>query len=122
MAHKADAEENQVAYLDGSFQLEEDGLGDEYFAGLGAEVANLCLEQLDLLARSAAPHLQEAINYRVEIDFVLVRHCRGSSPAKKMAHTDDGVSVMTDRSQQSERATERGAHVGSGVGDTLLGD
>jgi hypothetical protein len=76
-----------LPYLDGSLQLEEDGLGDEYFTSFGAEVTNLGLEQLNLFAGSAAPHLQEAINYRVEIDFVLVRHCRSSSPAKKMART-----------------------------------
>jgi len=62
--------------LDGSFKLEQDGLGDEDFAGLGAEIPDFGLQKLDLLARSAAPHLEEAIDYRVEIDVVLVRHCK----------------------------------------------
>lgn len=62
-------------YLDGRLKLEQDGLGDEDLAGLGAEIADLGLEKLDLLAGTAAPHLQKAIDYRIEIDLVLVRHC-----------------------------------------------
>lgn len=67
------------SYLDGSFKLKKDGLRNEDLASLGAKIANLGLEQLDLLARSAAPHFQEAIDYRVKVDFVLVRHCKYSS-------------------------------------------
>lgn len=62
-------------YLDGSLQLEENRLRDEDLASLGTEVTDLGLEKLYLLARPAAPHFQKAVNYRVEIDFVLVRHC-----------------------------------------------
>jgi len=51
-------------------------LRDEDLTGLGAEVTDLGFEQLNLLARAAAPHLQEAIDYRVEVDVVLVRHCK----------------------------------------------
>lgn len=70
---------NITADLDGSFKLKKDGLRNEDLASLGAKIANLGLEQLDLLARSAAPHFQEAIDYRVKVDFVLVRHCKYSS-------------------------------------------
>lgn len=52
-----------ASYLDRSLQLEQDGLGDEDFAGLGAEVADLGLKKLDLLAGAAAPHLQQAVDY-----------------------------------------------------------
>ena len=65
-----------LSHLDRSFELEQDGLRDEDLAGLGAEITDLGLEQLDLLAWAAAPHLQEAVDYRVEIDVVLVRHCK----------------------------------------------
>ena len=64
------------SYLDRSLELEQDGLRDEDLASLSAEIANLCLQKLDLLARAAAPHLEETIDYRVEIDFMLVRHCK----------------------------------------------
>jgi len=63
------------SYLDRRLKLEQDGLGDEDLAGLGAEIADFGLEKLDLLAGTAAPHLQEAIDYRIEINLVLVRHC-----------------------------------------------
>jgi hypothetical protein len=69
-------EVKEASHLDRGFELEQDGLGDEDLAGLGAEEANLGLEKLDLLAWAAAPHLQEAVDYRVEINFVLVRHCK----------------------------------------------
>ncbi len=65
-----------MSHLDGGLELEQDGLGDEDLASLGAEEANLGLEKLDLLAWAAAPHLQEAVDYGVEVNFVLVRHCR----------------------------------------------
>lgn len=45
-------------YLDRSFKLEEDGLRDEDLTSLGAEVADLGLKQLDLLAGTAAAHLE----------------------------------------------------------------
>jgi len=64
-----------MSHLDGSFELEQDGLRDEDLTSLGAQEADLGLEKLDLLAWAAAPHLQEAVDYGVEINFVLVRHC-----------------------------------------------
>lgn len=94
------------SYLDGSFKLKKDGLRNEDLASLGAKIANLGLEQLDLLARSAAPHFQEAIDYRVKVDFVLVRHCKYSSiltslrlwrTQKKKKKTE--LLVVTGRSQ-----------------------
>jgi ribosomal protein L29 len=51
-----------MAHLDGSFQLEENRLRDENLTGLGAEVTNLRLEQLNLLARAATPHLQKPVD------------------------------------------------------------
>ena len=73
-------------YLDGSFKLEKDWLGDENLARLGAKVPDLGFEELHLLARAAAAHLEEAVDYGVEIDFVLVRHFETSPAAKERAH------------------------------------
>jgi len=60
--------------LDGSFKLEEDGLGNENLASSGAEVTDLGLEKLDLLARSATADLEQSVDDGVEIDVLLVRH------------------------------------------------
>lgn len=62
------------AYLDGSLELQEDGLRNENLASLGAEVADLGLEQLHLLAGTASSNLEEPVDYRVKIDLVLVSH------------------------------------------------
>ena len=88
-----------VADLDGRLQLQQDGLGDKDLASLGAQVADLGLEKLDLLARPAAPHLQETVDHRVEVDFMLVCHCRVWFTRQRVARTGFRVSVMTDRSQ-----------------------
>lgn len=48
----------QMTYLDRGLELEEDGLGDEDLAGLGAKITDLGLEKLDLLAWAAASHLE----------------------------------------------------------------
>lgn len=63
-----------ITDLDRSLKLEKDGLRDEDLTGLGAEIPDLGFEELDLLSRPAASHLEEAVDYGVEIDFVLVRH------------------------------------------------
>lgn len=63
-------------HLDGSLQLKQNGLRDENFAGFGAQVSNLGLEQLNLFAGTAASHFEKAIDYRVEIDLMLVSHSR----------------------------------------------
>ena len=52
-------------------KLEQNGLRDEDFAGLGAQVADLGLQQLDLLARPAAPDLEQSVYDGVEVDLVL---------------------------------------------------
>ena len=84
--------ESCSTYLDGSFELEKDGLRDEDLTSLGAEVTNLSFEELDLLSRPASAYLKEAVDYRVEIDFVLVCHFE-SSPAAKRGHTDYGMQL-----------------------------
>ena len=61
-------------YLDGSLKLEEDGLGNENLAGSGAEVADLGLEKLDLLAGSATADFEQSVDDGVEIDVLLIRH------------------------------------------------
>lgn len=65
---------NIAANLDGSLKLKQDGLRDENLTSLGAEVTDLGFEELNLLARATASHLEEPINYRVKIDLVLVCH------------------------------------------------
>lgn len=72
-----------LSHLNRSFKLEQNRLRDEDLTGLRAEVTDLGLEQLDLLAWAAAPHLQEAIDYRVEVDVVLVRHCNALNPPSR---------------------------------------
>jgi hypothetical protein len=96
-----------MSHLNGSLELEQDGLGDEDLAGLGAEIADLGLQQLDLLAWAAAPHLQEAVDYGIEVDVVLVRHCRIPSIllAETMARKQE-MGLGRDR-QIPQAATEK---------------
>lgn len=76
--------------LDWCLELEEDGLRDEDFTGLGAQITDLSLEQLDLLAGPAAPDLEETVYDRVEI-YLVFRHscdllsawCRGVRGARE---------------------------------------
>jgi hypothetical protein len=49
---------NITTDLDRSLKLEEDRLRDEDLTGLGAKVADLGFKELNLLARSAASHLE----------------------------------------------------------------
>lgn len=63
-------------YLDWSLKLQEDGLRDENLTGLGAQIANLRLEELDLLARPASSHLQKSVYDGVQIH-LLFRHGGG---------------------------------------------
>jgi len=65
---------NITADLDRRLELEEDGLGDENLAGLGAKGADLGLEELDLLAGTAAANFKKTVYDGVEIDIVWVRH------------------------------------------------
>lgn len=66
----------QAIYLDGGLQLEQDGLGDKDLASFGTQVSNLGFEQLDLLSWAAATHLEQAVDYGIEVDLVLVSHTR----------------------------------------------
>lgn len=63
-------------YLDGRFQLQEDGLRNEDLPSLGAQITNLRLQKLDLLSRPAAPHFQQSVDDRVQIHFLLSHDCR----------------------------------------------
>lgn len=71
--HAKSSKKSQT-YLDGRFQFEEDGLGDEDLARLGAEESDLRLEELHLLAGATTPDLEQAIDYRIEVDLMLVGH------------------------------------------------
>ncbi len=62
------------AYLDRSFELQQDWLGDEDLASFGAQESYLCLQQLYLLTRPAATNFEESVNNGVEIHIILVRH------------------------------------------------
>ena len=64
------------AYLDRSFELEQDWLRDEDLTALSAKVSDLRLQQLHLLSWSASAHLQQPVYDRVQIDIVRVRHNR----------------------------------------------
>mgnify|MGYP004502128587 CR=1 FL=1 len=61
--------------LDRCLELEENGLRDEDLSRLGAQVADLGLEQLNLLAGPAAPDLEKAVYDRVEIYLVFCHSC-----------------------------------------------
>ena len=50
------------AYLDGSLELQQDGLADEDLTGLGAQEPDFGLQKLHLLAGSAATDLEEAVD------------------------------------------------------------
>ena len=75
--------------LDRRLELEENGLRNEDLASLGAQVADLRLKQLDLLAGPAAPDLKKTVYDRVEI-YLVFRHscdlllgwCRGWERSK----------------------------------------
>lgn len=61
--------------LDGGLKLKEDGLRDEDLTSLGAQITDLSLEQLDLLAGPAAPDLKKTVYDRVEIYLVFRHSC-----------------------------------------------
>lgn len=62
LAERAPLKTNVKTYLYRSFELEQNGLRNEDFTSLGAEIANLRLEELNLLSRPASTHFQESIN------------------------------------------------------------
>lgn len=78
--------ETRNAYLDRSFKLEKNGLRNEDLARLRAEVSDFRLEKLNLLSGTAASDFEETVDYRIEIDLVLVGHRGEFSRAGEMAH------------------------------------
>jgi hypothetical protein len=65
----------ECADLDRRFELEQDGLRDEDFSRLGAQIADLRLQQLHLLAGPAAPDLEEPVYDRVQVYLVFGHSC-----------------------------------------------
>lgn len=61
--------------LYGCLELEEDGLRDEDLSCLGAQIADLSLEQLHLLAGPAASDFEEPVYDRVQIYLVFRHSC-----------------------------------------------
>ena len=49
-------------HLDWSFQFQQYRLGDEYLAGLLAQVTNFGFKKLDLLSRSTPSHFEEPVD------------------------------------------------------------
>ena len=94
-----------AADLDGSLELKKDRLRNKDLASFGAEIANLSLQQLNLLARAATSNLEEPVEYRVEIDFVLNCHLEGLSQRKPTVERKGrrAVEVVTSRSRTRRR-------------------
>jgi hypothetical protein len=69
-----------------------------------------------LLAGSAAAHLEEAVDYRVEIDFVLVRHFETSPAAKERAQSY----VYADSKRVARLNSRRKGNRGASKYDALL--
>jgi hypothetical protein len=61
--------------LYGSLKLKQNGLGDEDLARLGAQVTDLCLQQLHLLAGPAAADFEKPIYDRVQVHLVFRHSC-----------------------------------------------
>jgi hypothetical protein len=57
--------------LDGRLKLEQDGLTDEDLPRLGAQIADLMLMQLDLLAGTASADFQQSFNDVFEVHIVV---------------------------------------------------
>lgn len=66
---------SEDTYLDGRLEFEQYRLRDENLSGLGAQIADLSLQQLDLLPRPAASHLQEPVYDGIQVHLILCRHC-----------------------------------------------
>lgn len=60
--------------LDGGLKLQKDRLRDEDLTSFCAEIADLSLQELNLLSRPASSDLQQTVYYGIEIHIVLVRH------------------------------------------------
>ena len=61
--------------LDRRLELEENGLRNEDLASLGAQVADLRLKQLDLLAGPAAADLKQTVYDGVQVHLVFGHSC-----------------------------------------------
>ncbi len=61
-------------HLDRSLELQKYRLGNEDLTGLGAEIADFSLEELNLLTGPAASDFEQTIDYRIKIDLMLVCH------------------------------------------------
>ena len=103
---RGDGRRAEYTNLDRRLEFEQDGLGDEDLTGLGAEVADFGLEELDLLARSATADLQETIDDRVEVDFVLVRHRDGRADRRARAEGDGSRGGRVSREGAAARDRE----------------
>jgi hypothetical protein len=66
----------RVANLDGSLKLEQNRLADEDLARLGAQPADLLLEELDLFAGTASADFQQSFYDGIEVH-VVVGHADG---------------------------------------------
>jgi hypothetical protein len=97
---------NRPTYLNRSLQLKEDGLRDENLTGLGAQEANLALEELDLLSGPAASDFEQPVNYRVEIDLVLVCHLIDAPRGRNGSRLSNGWS--RERLLKSEGGGKKG--------------
>jgi hypothetical protein len=80
--------------LDGRLELEQDGLADEDLSRLGAQPANLLLEQEDLLSGTASTDFQQSFYDGFEVHIV-VRHAGqlagGREEGGKARVRDDGL-------------------------------
>ena len=70
-----DARRGVSTDLYGRLELEENGLRDENLTSLGAQVSNLGLQQLDLLAGPAAADFQQPVYDGIEIHLVFCHSC-----------------------------------------------
>ena len=69
--------ESQICYsdLDWCFEFEKNRLRNEDLSSFCTEIPNLGFEQLNLFPWSTSSHLEQSINYRVQIHLILISHC-----------------------------------------------
>lgn len=104
----------KTTYLDGGLQLQKNRLRDKDFTGLGAKVTNFRLQQLNLLARAAAPHLQQAVNDGVQIHFLvghLERPLNGKREKKKEGRKRTGRKEKKEKARAGEGMTSGASEV-----------
>ena len=90
--------ERRTAYLDGSLELEQDGLVDEDLARLGAEVLDLVLLELHGLAGAVASDWEGSAGGgggRADSSASSAAGKRGSSPSSSLSMTESrSISVV----------------------------